>query len=194
MSTGLAGFYRIIHASFISMTCRTINISLHLLAMALAVASASHVNAQANNFYAGTASNGQAVNVDLGSIRQVSSTSLDFAYYLGYSRVYAQVNCQGGFWVSFPERQVNRPQSGATQRMISKVCSYLGGMSTPSRSSAGAALVFDPPSNIRSSPNGVIICSVRSRSCIHVGARSGQWYATDACGSPGYIHQNQLRF
>jgi hypothetical protein len=89
---------------------------------------ANAVNAQANNFYAGTASGGQAVNLDLGSIRQVSSTSLDFTYYLGNSRVYAQANCQGGFWVSFPERQINRPQSGATQRMLSKVCSYLAGI------------------------------------------------------------------
>jgi hypothetical protein len=154
----------------------------------------STVNAQGNNFFAGTASNGQAVNVDLGSIRQVSASSLDFTYYLGNSRVYAQANCQGGFWVSFPERQRNRPQSGATQRMLTKVCSYLGGISPPARSSAGAALVFDPPSNIRSSPNGSILCSVRSRTYIDVYGRSGQWYSTDFCGSPGFIHQTQLKF
>jgi hypothetical protein len=178
----------------LAMTGRKIGASVSLLLVALTICSERDANAQLNNFYAGTASNGQAVNVDLGSIRQVSATSLDFTYYLGNSRVSAQANCQGGFWVSFPEGQINKPQSGATQRMLSKVCSYLGGISSPTRSSVGAAFVFDPPSNIRSSPNGAILCSVRTRTYIDVYGRSGQWYATDFCGSPGYIHQNQLRF
>jgi hypothetical protein len=178
----------------LAMTGRKIGASVSLLLVALTICSERDANAQLNNFYAGTASNGQAVNVDLGSIRQVSATSLDFTYYLGNSRVSAQANCQGGFWVSFPEGQINKPQSGATQRMLSKVCSYLGGISSPTRSSVGAAFVFDPPSNIRSSPNGAILCSVRTRTYIDVYGRSGQWHATDFCGSPGYIHQNQLRF
>lgn len=177
-----------------AMIQRKIRVLMPLLVATLTFCAGSAANAQANNFYAGTASNGQAVNVDLESIRQVSVSSVDFTYYLGNSRVYAQANCQGGFWVSFPERQTNRPQSGATQRMLSKVCSYLGGISPSARSSAGAALVFDPPSNVRSSPNGAILCSVRSRTYIDIYGRSGQWYSTDFCGSPGYIHQNQLRF
>lgn len=150
--------------------------------------------AQAGNFYAGTASNGQPVNLDMGSIRSVSASSVDFVYYLGGARVAAQANCRGGYWISFPERQLNRPQSAATQRMLNKVCSYLGSTSSPVRSSAGAALVYDPPSNIRSSPNGAIICSVRSRAYINVYGRTGDWYSTDFCGVNGYIHQNQLRF
>jgi hypothetical protein len=177
-----------------TMNTRRLKALLSLLVASLAWGAESAAYAQVNNFYAGTASNGQAVNVDLGSIRQVSASSLDFTYYLGDLRVYAQANCPGGYWVSFPERQVNRPQSGATQRMLSKVCSYLGGSSSPARSSAGAALVFDPPSNIRSSPNGAILCSVRSRTMINVYGKSGQWYATDFCGPQGYIHENQLRF
>lgn len=51
-----------------------------LLAATFTFCAESAVNAQGNNFYAGTASNGQAVNVDLGSIRQVSASSLDFTY------------------------------------------------------------------------------------------------------------------
>ena len=172
----------------------SVKISMSLLAVALAFGSENTGYAQVNNFYSGSTSNGQAVNVDLGSIRQAGASSLDFTYYLGNSRVYAQANCQGGFWVSFPERQINRPQSGATQRMLSKVCSYLGGISNTAHSSAGAALVFDPPSNIRLTPNGSTLCSVRSRTYIDVYGRSGQWYSTDFCGSPGYVHENQLKF
>ena len=96
--------------------------------------------------------------------------------------------------MSFPERQINRPQSGGTQRMLSKVCSYLGGISNTDHSSAGAALVFNPPSNIRLTPNGAILYSVRSRTYIDVYGRSGQWYSTDFCGSPGYAHESQLKF
>jgi len=70
--------------------------------------------AQTSNWFAGTAVGGQAVNVDLNSIRQVSANSLDFTYYLGSTAIYAQANCPGGYWVTFPERQTNRPQSSAT--------------------------------------------------------------------------------
>ncbi len=79
---------------------------------------------QSTNFFAGTAVGGQAVNVDLGSIRQVSMNSLDFTYYLGSTRIYAQANCSGGYWVTFPERQTNSPKSAATQRMLWYVCSF----------------------------------------------------------------------
>lgn len=150
--------------------------------------------AQSGTAYMGTAAGGQSINLDLGSIRQVSSASLDFVYFLGNERVYAQANCPGGYWVSFPERQVNRPQSAATQRMLSEVCSYLGSSPQPSRSRAGVALVFDPPSNVRVTPNGAILCSVRSRGSINIYGKDGQWYVTDFCGDRGYIHESQLRF
>lgn len=152
------------------------------------------VVAQSGTAYMGTAAGGQAINLELGSIRQVSEASLDFVYFLGNQRVYAQANCPGGYWVSFPERQVNRPQSAATQRMLSEVCSYLGANPQPSGSVAGAAFVFDPPSNVRATPNGAILCSVRSRGMINVYGKSGQWYLTDFCGDRGYIHESQLRF
>jgi len=147
-------------------------------------------HAQSANFYAGTAVGGQAVNVNLSSIKQVSASSLDFTYYLGSTPIYAQANCSGGYWVTFPERQRNRPQSSATQRMLSKVCSYLNaGAASP-----GVAIVYDPPSNVRSSPNGTILCSVRARQSINIYGQQGQWYVTDFCGGRGYIHEGQLRF
>lgn len=150
--------------------------------------------AQSSNFYAGTAVGGQAVNVDLRSIRQVSANSLDFTYYLGSTAIYAQANCAGGYWVSFPERHTNRPQSTATQRMLTKVCSYLGTQATGGARAAGVALVFDPPSNVRSSPNGAILCAVRVRQAINIYRKDGQWYVTDYCGGRGYIHEGQVRF
>ena len=163
-----------------------------LISLLPAFESPSH--AQSGNFYAGTAKGGQPVNLDLGSIRQVSSESVDFKYFLGGSGIYAQANCRAGYWVTFPERQVNRPQSSATQRMLDKVCSYLGSSAMQSQPKAGKALVFDPPSNVRATPNGPVLCSIRSRQTINVYGRSGQWYETDYCGGNGYIHQGQLRF
>jgi hypothetical protein len=59
---------------------------------------------------------------------------------------------------------------------------------------AGVALVFDPPSNVRQYPNGPILCAIRSQQMINVGERQAGWYTTDACGSPGVISQNQVRF
>ena len=148
---------------------------------------------QSSNFFAGTAVGGQAVNVDLKSIRQVSANSLDFTYYLGSTPIYAQANCPGGYWVTFPERQTNRPQSAATQRMLSKVCSYLSTGASRQSAAPGIALVFDPPSNVRGTPNGNILCSVRTRKAINVYAKEGQWYVTDYCGVRGYIHEGQVR-
>lgn len=151
-------------------------------------------HAQSGNFYAGMAKGGQPVNVDLASIRQVSSESVDFKYFLGGTGIYAQANCRAGYWVTFPEKQINRPQSSATQRMLDKVCSYLGSSAIPSQSEAGRAVVFDPPSNVRATPNGAVLCSIRSRQTINVYGKTGQWYETDYCGGNGYIHQGQLRF
>ena len=165
-----------------------------LLGAALTFVAQLSAQAQSSNFYAGTAVGGQAVNVDLSSIRQVSAQSLDFTYYLGSAAIYAQANCRGGYWVTFPERQTNRPQSAATQRMLSKVCSYLASGRAGRSPGPGAAIVFDPPSNVRSAPNGAIQCSVSAKQTINIYGKEGHWYLTDYCGSTGYIHEGQVRF
>lgn len=54
-------------------------------------------------------------------------------------------------------------------------------------------VVFDPPSNVRSSPNGTVICSVSSTKTINLFGSSNGWYITDACGKRGYIHNSQVR-
>jgi hypothetical protein len=165
-----------------------------LMGTALIFGSQLSGQAQSSNFFAGNAVGGQAVNLDLNSIRQVSAQSLDFTYYLGSNAIYAQANCRVGYWVTFPERQTNRPQSAATQRMLSKVCSYLATGRSVQSPGPGVAIVFDPPSNVRSTPNGTIQCSVRSKQTINIYGKEGQWYLTDYCGSTGYIHEGQVQF
>jgi hypothetical protein len=143
--------------------------------------------AQSCNYFAGTAVNGKSVNVDLCSISIPSDRSVDFVYYLGSERVQSQANCPNGTWTTFPERQLNRPQSAATQRMLNVVCSYRESQTT-------TAFVFDPPSNVRRSPNGAILCSLKTRRSINIYGAIGSWYYTDACGEVGVIDASQLKF
>ena len=60
--------------------------------------------------------------------------------------------------------------------------------------SADMATVVDPPSNIRTSPNGEIICSIRTVKTINIYGYKNGWYKTDACGEIGYINKSQVRF
>ena len=80
--------------------------------------------AQSCNYFAGTAVAGQKVNLNKCSIDRVSSTSIDFVYYLGSKKFRSQANCNDGTWTTFADRQVHRPQSQATQNMLDVVCSY----------------------------------------------------------------------
>jgi len=72
---------------------------------------------------------------------------------------------------------------------------------TPKTSSATTAVIIDPPTNIRSTPNGTIICVMRQRGTVvnilgstNVTDNNGTWYYTDACGRQGVIHSSQIRF
>ncbi|MEE3719636.1 hypothetical protein V2H45_23115 [Tumidithrix elongata RA019] len=146
--------------------------------------------AQGCNYYAGSAVTGQSVLVDLCSISRASYRSVDFVYSLGGERIEAQANCEAGTWTTFPERQVNRPQSQATSRMLDVVCTFDSRGVTSGRS----AWVIDPPSNVRATPNGSIICSIPTRQRITTYGSVGSWYYTDACGEMGVIHNSQIRF
>ncbi|MDX2099143.1 MAG: hypothetical protein SFW36_15300, partial [Leptolyngbyaceae cyanobacterium bins.59] len=80
-----------------------------------------------------------------------------------------------------------------TQRMLNVVCSYrTAGRSR--NSNANTALVFDPPSNVRTAPNGSILCTVKAQSRVNTYGSTGPWYYTDACGTMGVIHSSQVRF
>lgn len=63
------------------------------------------------------------------------------------------------------------------------------------------AKVMSPPSNIRDTPNGAIICKATSSSVITVirkpkiANNNGLWYATNFCrkGQWGFIHESQIK-
>jgi len=161
-----------------------------------AVAPAARSVATSPSFYeAGTAVDGQRVRVDLSTIRQVSNRGeSEFVYYLGNERISSIANCAEGTWVTLPEMTTHSPKSTATQNMVNRVCRDVLTGGGPAVSSSGAAIIFDPPSNIRSTPNGNILCSVTSRGSIPIQGREGDWYRTDYCGSVGYIHKGQVKF
>ena len=54
-------------------------------------------------------------------------------------------------------------------------------------------IVFAPPSNVRTIPNGQIICSIQSQTTINVYGYDSGWYVTDFCGDRGYIHESQIK-
>ena len=65
-----------------------------------------------------------------------------------------------------------------------------------------SAFVYDPPSNVRISPDGSLLCTLNQRTNITVygyagstydGSREVKWYHTDACGSMGVIAYSQIR-
>ncbi|WP_017302925.1 hypothetical protein [Spirulina subsalsa] len=141
--------------------------------------------------YAGQAVTGQSVFVDLCSVTPVSARSVNFTYFLGQQRIYGQAHCGEGTWTTFHDGITHSPSSQATANMLDMVCRDGAG------GEAWVALVVDPPSNVRSSPNGPIMCVVRSRQTINIygnASNAGDWYYTDACGSMGLIHHSQIRF
>ena len=156
----------------------------------LFTADTSSVHAQTCGYYTGQASGGQAINVDLCSISQASQRSVDFVYFLGSERIQSQANCEAGTWTTFPEREVHRPQSSATQNMLNVVCSY---RVSRGRTDGQTAVVFDPPSNVRATPDSKILCSINQRKQINIYRSTGSWYYTDACGKMGIIHSSQIR-
>lgn len=156
--------------------------------------------AQTGYYNAGQAVGGQQIKVDLNSISEASGQSVNFTYYLGNSEpIYSQAHCysgaNAGTWTTFDDGSVHRPQSQATQNMLNEVCSYLAPMPNSSSNSTNqTAYVFDPPSNVRETPNGKILCSINRPTNINVYGHSGDWYYTDACGRSGVIFKDQIQF
>jgi hypothetical protein len=72
---------------------------------------------------------------------------------------------------------------------------------TPNSDGARTATIIDPPSNIRTAPNGTVLCIARTRGTVvnilgstGVSDSNGVWYYTDYCGRQGVIHSTQIRF
>jgi hypothetical protein len=162
------------------------------VALAICAVFSQIKTASSQTYNAGRSSTGQTINVDLGSISRASYRSVNFVYYQGEDRIESQANCETGTWTTFPEREVHRPQSQATQNMLNVVCRNARA-SNPA-SNATTAVVFDPPSNVRTEPGGDILCSVRSQTAINIYGSTGSWYYTDACGRMGVINSSQIRF
>lgn len=139
----------------------------------------------------------------MGSINKRDNQYREFQYQIGNSTVQALANGTDQSWTSYPERQVNRPQSPATERMLGLVCGTTRLTNQPPSTSVsnprsatypGTAIVFAPPSNVRSKPGGEFLCTVDSERTIPVGQAQGEWYPTSACGEQGFIHRSQVRF
>jgi serine/threonine protein kinase, bacterial len=148
-------------------------------------------------YYAGEAVTGQAVNVDLCSITTNNSGKVGFVYYLGGKRMGSAANCSNSSWTTLADQQVHRPLSPATQKMLDSVCSRRQAGSAKSSSAdsqVAKATVFSPPTNVRESPEGKILCTINKRASINTYGFSDSWYKTDACGSMGVIHADQLKF
>ncbi len=150
----------------------------------------------------GPSVSGAPIHLLMGSIQSRDQQFTEFQYQLGTTTVQAMANCSNQSWTSYPERQVNRPQSPATERMLSLVCrnapqvNQTATAPTPNPDALypGVAVVFDPPSNVRTSPGGAFLCTVNNQRTIPVGQAQGEWYPTSACGSQGFIHRSQVRF
>jgi hypothetical protein len=75
----------------------------------------------------------------------------------------------------------------ATQQMLAVVCGYRA-------SELKTAMVLSPPANVRKTPNGNVLCSIKSSRMINIYGANGSWYYTDACGPIGVIHSSQVQF
>lgn len=146
---------------------------------------------QSCDVYMGTAVTGASVAVDGCSIRRVSPRSVNFTYYLGQMRIQAQAHCTENRWTTFHDGVTHRPQSAATQNMLNFVCD---GSTGGGGGVTNSAFVFDPPSNVRTYPNGPILCTLRTQRRINLYGNEGAWFYTDACGGMGMIHNSQIRF
>lgn len=125
----------------------------------------------------------------INSIQRGEREIRSFTYQLGDETIEAMANCRDRSWISYPERSLNRPQSPATRQMLALVCDGNLESTLPS-----VAIVYDPPSNFRVTPNGALLCTIESRRSIRVGQPTGDWYSTAACDREGFIHRSQLQF
>lgn len=151
--------------------------------------------AQAELLTLGEAVTGQLVQLDTASISRNGNSGSwwgSFTYYLGGEQIDAEVHCGNGTWTV--DGETYSPQSQTTENMIRLVCSARHVTDASRGQDMAYMLVFDPPSNVRSSPNGDIICSIDEISIIRVYVEPQDgWYSTQACGSGGWIHESQIR-
>lgn len=164
--------------------------SIALTLIGITFPQSAKANADHCYYLLGTASSGQSVKLDLCTIQRKPDRRIDFTYLLGAEAIDAQANCNTKTWTTFPERAINRPQSRATADLLKLVCT-----APSSNPGIGIGVVFNPPSHIRKSPNGPILCTLKDLTAIALagGVTNDGWVRTMACGG-GVIHQGQLRY
>jgi hypothetical protein len=169
----------------------------HILALLplFAIAATPIAPAQASDgctYQLGQSSAGVATELNLCSIRRIPRTfNVDFTYSLGGDSISARADCRSRNWMTFPEKATHNPQSQATEDMLQILCTApIDGGGDDS-----LAVIFNPPTNIRKTPNGKVICTITELRAIGISGSgpSKGWYRTNVCGY-GYIHQSQLRF
>lgn len=143
--------------------------------------------------YQGSASTGEKVYLNLDSIQQEGrKNGYFFTYQIGTDRPVAFTPCDGRFQVVTANgvtfKPFMKPQSQATQKMLDRVCRY------QRKQTSMPAYVFAPPSNVRTSPDGDILCSVDTQKMIETYGSQGAWFYTDVCGKMGVIHSSQIKF
>ena len=150
--------------------------------------------AQAEMLVLGTASTGQTVTLDTDSVPRVPrgvGTGTNATYYLGDEKILADIDCSRGSWTVQGSSTQYRPQSQATRNLLFLACGIR--RINNQLEDAQDLLVYDPPSNVRSTPNGSVKCVIENMQIIRVvGEPRGTWYSTTACGG-GWIDQSQIR-
>jgi hypothetical protein len=166
-----------------------------LLGLALAVLTPLLTQpAYAKMLVLGTASGGKTVTLDTDSVPRTPravSVWTGATYYLGNERLLAEINCSQGYWRINGESGQYRPQSQATQNLLSLACTIR--RIDDQAEDTGYLLVYDPPSNVRSSPGGSVKCVIDGMLVIKVYPElNNGGYSTSYCGG-GWISQSQVR-
>lgn len=162
------------------------------VAVTLGVGRAAIAGAPDRWEFQGVASTGEKVYLNLDSIQlENRGNGYFFTYQIASDRPLAYTPCDGRFQVADANGvtfgAMMRPQSPATQAMLRRVCGR------QAQEPAQSAYVFAPPSNVRATPNGDVLCAVTSPTTIRIYGNQGQWFSTDFCGRMGVIHSSQIR-
>lgn len=139
----------------------------------------------------GTASTGQTVSLDTNSIAYTDGAYANATYYLGEEKVLASINCGQSYWTVKGDSNQYTPKSQATQNLVTLACQIR--LSNNKIEGMDYAIVYDPPSNVRSSPNGSIKCVLEKMELISVSVKpKDTWLQTKACGG-GWISETQVK-
>jgi len=160
--------------------------------------------AQAEMVVLGTASTGETLTLDTNSISRGTPAGtglfITATYYLDNERIDATISCRYNTWFVEGSSTEYTPQSRATRTLISTACRIAmnsqSNQSQPSQQTREKTwIVYDPPSNVRYSPNGEVLCTIPDKRRVQIrGNAVNGWYPTPACqGADGWIHESQIK-